>query len=75
MRPTLTLTLTSTHRTLTFTLTLTLALTPTLTLTRYARFTGSELRAGGGAAVRAVKEFVRSIVDENTEATLLPLEL
>ena len=71
MRPTLTLTRTSTHRTLTFTLTLTLALTPTLT--RYARFTGSELRAGGGAAVRAVKEFVRSIVDENTEATLLPL--
>jgi len=40
---------------------------------RYARFTGSELRAGGGAAVRAVKEFVRSVVDENTEAALLPL--
>jgi len=40
---------------------------------RYARFTGSELRAGGGAAVRAVKEFVRGVVDEATEATMLPL--
>ena len=36
-------------RWLTLTLTLTLALTPTLTLTRYARFAGSELRAGGEA--------------------------
>lgn len=40
---------------------------------RYARFMGTELRAGGGAAVRAVKEFVRAAVDENTEAKLLPL--
>ena len=33
----------------------------------YARFAGSELRVGGGAAVRAVKEFVRGAVDGSSE--------
>ena len=37
---------------------------------RYARFAGSELRVGGGAAVRAVKEFVRGAVDGSAEGLL-----
>ena len=36
----------------------------------YARFAGSELRVGGGAAVRAVKEFVRGAVDGSAEGLL-----
>ena len=39
---------------------------------RYARYTGS-LVAGGGAAVRAAKEFVRGAIDEADDVPLSPL--